>query len=99
MLKVKASLNIWSAVFVYREMEEAKRLEILEKEAEEQARLRKEKKENLRKRKENHKVPEKTEEELRGYSQIQIRELTEDDAIRPAAQKVRVLKFLIKKSV
>uniref|UniRef100_A0A1B0AFH8 DnaJ homolog subfamily C member 1 n=1 Tax=Glossina pallidipes TaxID=7398 RepID=A0A1B0AFH8_GLOPL len=69
------------------EMEEAKRLEILEKEAEEQARLRKEKKENLRKRKENHKVPEKTDEELRGYSQIQIRELTEDDAIRPAAQK------------
>lgn len=70
-------------------MEEAKRHEELEKEYEEQARLRKEKKEHLRKRKQNLKAPEKTEEELRGYSQIQSRELTEDDSIKPVTQKVK----------
>ncbi|EDV95185.1 dnaJ homolog subfamily C member 1 isoform X2 [Drosophila grimshawi] len=69
------------------EIEAARRQEELEREAEEQTRLRKEHKENLRKRKQNTKAPEKTEEELRGYSQIQARELTEDDAIRPASQK------------
>lgn len=69
-------------------MEEAKRQEELEKEYEEQARLRKEKKENLRKRKQNTKAPEKTEEELKGYAQIQGRELNEDDAIKPVTQKV-----------
>ncbi|XP_017851776.1 uncharacterized protein F54F2.9 [Drosophila busckii] len=72
------------------ELEAARRQEELEREAEEQVRLRKEHKENLRKRKQNTKAPEKTEEELRGYSQIQARELTEDDAIRPATQKSTV---------
>ncbi|KAI8122676.1 hypothetical protein FF38_01084 [Lucilia cuprina] len=72
------------------ELEELKRQEELEKEYEEQARLRKEKKENLRKRKQNTKAPEKTEEELKGYSQIQGRELTEDDAIKPVTQKTSV---------
>ncbi|KAM7350466.1 uncharacterized protein F54F2.9 [Cochliomyia hominivorax] len=69
------------------ELEVARRQEQLEKEYEEQARLRKEKKENLRKRKQNTKAPEKTEEELKGYSQIKGIELTEDDAIRPVTQK------------
>ncbi|XP_034481135.1 uncharacterized protein F54F2.9 [Drosophila innubila] len=72
------------------ELEAARRQEELEREAEEQVRLRKEHKENLRKRKQNTKAPEKTAEELRGYSQIQERELTEDDAIRPASQKSTV---------
>ncbi|TDG43635.1 hypothetical protein AWZ03_009935 [Drosophila navojoa] len=72
------------------EIEEQRRLQEQEREAEEQARLRKEQKENLRKRKQNAKAPEKTEEELRGYSQIQARELTEDDAIRPVTQKTTV---------
>ncbi|EDW65264.1 uncharacterized protein F54F2.9 [Drosophila virilis] len=72
------------------EIEAARRQEKLEREAEEQARLRKEQKENLRKRKQNTRAPEKTEEELRGYSQIQARELTEDDAIRPVSQKTTV---------
>ncbi|XP_065362714.1 uncharacterized protein F54F2.9 [Calliphora vicina] len=69
------------------ELEEVKRQEELEKEYEEQVRLRKEKKENLRKRKQNTKAPEKTEEELKGYSKIQAREITEDDAIKPVTQK------------
>jgi len=69
-------------------MDAARRQEELEREAEEQARLRREHKENLRKRKQNSKAPEKTEEELRGYSQIQAREMTDDDAVRPASQKV-----------
>eukprot|EP00099_Drosophila_melanogaster_P011115 NP_001285427.1 uncharacterized protein Dmel_CG7556, isoform B [Drosophila melanogaster] len=72
------------------ELEAVRRQEELEREAEEQARLRKEHKENLRKRKQNSKAPEKTEEELRGYSQIQTRELTDDDAVRPASQKSTV---------
>ncbi|XP_016998271.2 uncharacterized protein F54F2.9 [Drosophila takahashii] len=72
------------------ELEAARRQEELEREAEEQARLRKEHKENLRKRKQNSKAPEKTEEELRGYSQIQAREMTDDDAVRPASQKSTV---------
>ncbi|KAH8421259.1 hypothetical protein KR009_007477 [Drosophila setifemur] len=72
------------------ELEAARRQEELEREAEEQVRLRKEHKENLRKRKQNSKAPEKTEEELRGYSQIQARELTEEDAVRPASQKSTV---------
>ncbi|XP_030378957.1 uncharacterized protein F54F2.9 [Scaptodrosophila lebanonensis] len=72
------------------ELEAARRQEELEREVEEQARLRKEHKENLRKRKQNTKAPEKTEEELRGYSQIQAREVTEDDAVRPATQKSTV---------
>ncbi|XP_017064591.1 uncharacterized protein F54F2.9 [Drosophila eugracilis] len=72
------------------ELEAARRQEELEREAEEQARLRKEHKENLRKRKQNSKAPEKTEEELRGYSQIQARELTDEDAVRPASQKSTV---------
>ncbi|KAH8235548.1 hypothetical protein KR032_002471, partial [Drosophila birchii] len=72
------------------ELEAARRQEELEREAEEQARLRKEHKENLRKRKQNSKAPEKTEEELRGYSQIQAREMTDDDAVRPASQKSSV---------
>ncbi|XP_068159948.1 uncharacterized protein F54F2.9 [Drosophila tropicalis] len=72
------------------EIETARRQEELEREAEEQVRLRKEQKENLRKRKQNTTAPVKTEEELRGYSQIQARELTEDDAIRPAIQKSTV---------
>ncbi|KAH8315488.1 hypothetical protein KR074_006951 [Drosophila pseudoananassae] len=72
------------------ELEAARRQEELEREAEEQIRLRKEHKENLRKRKQNSKAPEKTEEELRGYSQIQARELTDDDAVRPASQKSTV---------
>ncbi|EDX02810.1 uncharacterized protein F54F2.9 [Drosophila yakuba] len=72
------------------ELEAARRQEELEREAEEQARLRKEHKENLRKRKQNTKAPEKTEEELRGYSQIQAREMTDDDAVRPASQKSTV---------
>ncbi|KAH8276603.1 hypothetical protein KR044_008628, partial [Drosophila immigrans] len=69
------------------ELEAARRQQELEREAEEQLRLRKEHKENLRKRKQNSKAPEKTAEELRGYSQIQARELNEEDAIRPASQK------------
>lgn len=69
------------------ELEEVKRQEELEREIEEQARLRKEKKENLRKRRQNTTAPEKTDEELRGYSQIQARELTEDDAVKPVQQK------------
>ncbi|XP_050331129.1 uncharacterized protein F54F2.9 [Bactrocera neohumeralis] len=69
------------------ELEEVKRQEELERELEEQARLRKEKKENLRKRRQNTTAPEKTDEELRGYSQIQARELTEDDAVKPVQQK------------
>ncbi|KAH8387148.1 hypothetical protein KR093_005042 [Drosophila rubida] len=72
------------------ELEAARRQQELEREAEEQVRLRKEHKENLRKRKQNTKAPEKTAEELRGYSQIQARELTEEDAIRPASQKSTV---------
>ncbi|XP_034108224.1 uncharacterized protein F54F2.9 [Drosophila albomicans] len=72
------------------ELEAARRQEELEREAEEQVRLRKEHKENLRKRKQNSKAPEKTAEELRGYSQIQARELTDEDAIRPASQKSTV---------
>ncbi|XP_005191551.2 uncharacterized protein F54F2.9 [Musca domestica] len=69
------------------EIEEAKRLEDQEREAEELVRLRKEQKENLRKRKQNMKAPEKTDEELKGYSQIQARELTENDAVKPVTQK------------
>ncbi|XP_017480936.1 PREDICTED: uncharacterized protein F54F2.9 [Rhagoletis zephyria] len=69
------------------ELEEVQRQEDLERELEEQARLRKEKKENLRKRRQNTTAPEKTDEELRGYSQIQARELTEDDAVKPVQQK------------
>lgn len=72
------------------ELEEVKRLEDLEKEYEEQTRLRKEKKENLRKRKQNTKAPEKTAEDLKGYSQILGREITEDDAVRPVTQKATV---------
>lgn len=72
-------------------MEEAKRLEEQEREAEELIRLRKEQKENLRRRKQNSKAPEKTDEELKGYSQIQGRELTENDAVRPVTQKVILL--------
>ncbi|KAH8416533.1 hypothetical protein KR222_007788 [Zaprionus bogoriensis] len=72
------------------ELEAARRQEELEREAEEQLRLRKERKENLRKRKQNTKAPEKTEEELRGYSKIQAHELTEEDAVRPATQKSAV---------
>lgn len=72
------------------ELEAARRQEELEREAEEQVRLRKEHKENLRKRKQNTKAPEKTAEDLRGYSQIQARELNEEDAIRPASQKSTV---------
>ncbi|XP_034664229.1 uncharacterized protein F54F2.9 [Drosophila subobscura] len=72
------------------EVEAARRQEELEREAEEQARLRKEQKENLRKRKQNSKAPEKTEEELRGYSRINARELNEEDAVRPASQKSTV---------
>lgn len=72
----------------FREVEAARRQEELEREVEEQARLRKERKENLRKRKQNTKAPEKTDEELRGYAKIQPHEFTEDDAIRPATQKV-----------
>lgn len=64
----------------------------MEKEAEENLRIRKEKKENLRKRKQNAKAPEKTDEELRGYSVIQARELTEDDCIKPVSQKVKAHK-------
>lgn len=71
-------------------MEEAKRLEDMEREAEEQVRLRKEQKETLRKRKQNSKAPEKTDEELKGYSRIQAREMTEDNAVRPVTQKVRI---------
>lgn len=77
-----------TSLYYFRELEAARHQEELEREAEEQVRLRKEHKENLRKRKQNTKAPEKTAEELRGYSQIQERELTEDDAIRPASQKV-----------
>ncbi|XP_075155894.1 uncharacterized protein F54F2.9 [Haematobia irritans] len=69
------------------ELEEAKREEEREREVEELIRIRKEQKENLRKRKQNSKAPEKTDEELKGYSQIQGRELTEDDAVKPVAQK------------
>ncbi|XP_054728368.1 uncharacterized protein F54F2.9 [Anastrepha obliqua] len=69
------------------ELEEVRRQEELERELEEQARLRKEKKENLRKRRQNTTAPEKTDEELRGYSQIQARELTEEDAVKPVLQK------------
>ncbi|XP_067640660.1 uncharacterized protein F54F2.9 [Eurosta solidaginis] len=69
------------------EIEEAKRQAENEREMEEQARLRKEKKENLRKRRQNATAPEKTDEELRGYSQIHARELTEDDAVKPVQQK------------
>ncbi|XP_001354998.3 dnaJ homolog subfamily C member 1 [Drosophila pseudoobscura] len=72
------------------ELEAARRQEELEREAEEQARLRKEQKENLRKRKQNTKAPEKTEEELRGYSRINARQLNEEDGMRPAAQKSTV---------
>lgn len=75
--------------YIYSELEEVKRQEELERELEEQARLRKEKKENLRKRRQNTTAPEKTDEELRGYSQIQARELTEDDAVKPVQQKVK----------
>lgn len=66
-------------------------MEDQEREAEELVRLRKEQKENLRKRKQNMKAPEKTDEELKGYSQIQARELTENDAVKPVTQKVREL--------
>ncbi|XP_013097755.1 dnaJ homolog subfamily C member 1 [Stomoxys calcitrans] len=69
------------------ELEEAKRQEEQEREAEELVRMRKEQKENLRRRKQNTKAPEKTDEELKGYSQIQGRELTEDDAVKPVTQK------------
>ncbi|XP_017146435.1 uncharacterized protein F54F2.9 [Drosophila miranda] len=72
------------------ELEAARRQEELEREAEEQARLRKEQKENLRKRKQNSKAPEKTEEELRGYSRINARQLNEEDGVRPASQKSTV---------
>lgn len=69
------------------EAEAAKEREELEKEMEEQARLKKEKKENLRKRKQNTKAPEKTDEDLQGYSQIQAREFSYNDQIRPVGQK------------
>ncbi|XP_061401696.1 uncharacterized protein F54F2.9 [Musca vetustissima] len=69
------------------EIEEAKRLEEQEREAEELVRLRKEQKENLRRRKQNMKAPEKTDEELKGFSQIQARELTDNDAVKPVTQK------------
>lgn len=77
-------------LFIFRELEEAKRLEEFEKKAEELARLRKEKRENLRKRRQNAKAPEKTEEELKGYSTIQLKELNDDDAVRPVEHKVAV---------
>ncbi|XP_037937268.1 uncharacterized protein F54F2.9 [Teleopsis dalmanni] len=69
------------------ELEAAKQQEELEKELEEQQRIRKEKKENLRKRKQNTKAPEKTDDDLRGYSQIVTRVSSEDSAVKPVEHK------------
>ena len=79
---------------LHRELEEARHQQELEKEFEEQVNRRKEAKENLRKRKQNTKAPEKTDADLKGYSQIQARELTEDDAVKPVTQKVRLSRVL-----
>lgn len=70
----------------YRELEEQQRQKEMEEELQREKEERKAKKENLRKRKQAQKAPERSEEELKGYSKLQLQNIS-SGKVRPVQEK------------